>query len=268
MLRLVHKCFLPQFAITAEKRGGEFCSPRCALWRLIKMFEPSRALACDPFCGSSYMLKQSVGFVRAHANGDNARSDISIYGKVSVFTTGQLTNVNLAIGEKIAHGDSFHSYLHSDQKAEIIFANPLFNILGCGGEQLAGGKRWLFGAPPKGNANVTWAQHLVVHFMPKGGLGFVLTYTSVSSSQASKGKIRKNLIGAGLVECMAALLGQLFYLAYIPACLRILMCRCNRRVGILFIHMRKLERIADRTHRALIGDETALIANSCHKRRP
>jgi len=78
------------------------------------------------------------------------------------------------------------------------------------------------------------------------------------------------LIEAGLVDCMVALPGQLFYSTQIPACLWFLARdRKNgpfrdRRGEILFIDARKLGRMVDRTHRELTDEDVARIANTYH----
>ncbi len=59
--------------------------------------------------------------------------------------------------------------------------------------------------------------------------GFVLANGSMSSNQSGEGEIRKNLVEAGLVDCMVAMPGQLFYSTQIPACLWFL--ARNRRGG-------------------------------------
>ena len=84
---------------------------------------------------SSGMFVQSVELIEAHTSGtgtgDSARSDISIYGQESNYTTWRLAKMNLAsrgIEGQIAHGDSFHNDRHPDLKADFILANPPFNI--------------------------------------------------------------------------------------------------------------------------------------------
>lgn len=73
----------------------------------------------------------------------------------------------------------------------------------------------------------------------------------MSSTQSGEGEIRKNLIETGLVDCMVALPGQLFYSTQIPACLWFLARnRSNgryreRRNEILFIDARKLGRMVE-----------------------
>ena len=84
-----------------------------------------------------------------------AKSDISIYGQESNYTTWRLAKMNLAIrgiDGQIAHGDTFHNDRHADLKADFILANPPFNISDWGGERLRDDKRWKYGAPPAGNA--------------------------------------------------------------------------------------------------------------------
>ncbi len=277
VLGRVYEYFLSQFASAEGKKGGEFYTPRCVVKLLVEMLEPYRGRVYDPCCGSSGMFVQSVEFLRAHAkgngNGGKAKADISIYGQESNYTTWRLAKMNLAIrgiDGQIAHGDTFHDDRHPDLKADFILANPPFNISDWGGERLAGDKRWQYGTPPKGNANFAWVQHIVHHLAPAGVAGFVLANGSMSSNQSGEGEIRKNLIEAGLVDCMVALPGQLFYSTQIPACLWFLARdRKNgkfrdRRGQVLFIDARKLGPLVDRTHRELTDEDIARIADTYH----
>jgi type I restriction enzyme M protein len=92
----------------------------------------------------------------------------------------------------------------------------------------------------------------------------------MSSNQSGEGEIRKNIIEAGLVDCMVALPGQLFYSTQIPACLWFLArdkknARFRDRRGeVLFIDARKLGTMVDRTHRELTDDDIARVAGTYH----
>jgi type I restriction enzyme M protein len=282
VLGRVYEYFLSQFASAEGKKGGEFYTPRCVVKLLVEMLEPYRGRVYDPCCGSSGMFVQSVEFIRAHAkgNGDGgkssakAKADISIYGQESNYTTWRLARMNLAIrgidSGQIAQGDTFHNDRHPDLKADFILANPPFNISDWGGERLRDDKRWQYGAPPAGNANFAWVQHIVHHLAPAGVAGFVLSNGSMSSNQSGEGEIRQCLIEADLVDCMVALPGQLFYSTQIPACLWFLARdRKNgnfrdRRGHVLFIDARKLGPLVDRTHRELTDEDIARIANTYH----
>ncbi len=277
VLGRVYEYFLSQFASAEGKKGGEFYTPRCVVKLLVEMLEPYRGRVYDPCCGSSGMFVQSVEFIRAHAggngNGGRAKADISIYGQESNYTTWRLAKMNLAIrgiDGQIAHGDTFHDDRHPDLKADFILANPPFNVSDWGGERLREDPRWQYGAPPAGNANFAWVQHIAHHLAPTGVAGFVLANGSMSSNQSGEGEIRKALVEAGLVDCMVALPAQLFYSTQIPACLWFLARdRKNgkfrdRRGEILFIDARKLGRMVDRTHKELTDDDIARIAATYH----
>lgn len=277
VLGRVYEYFLSQFASAEGKKGGEFYTPRCVVKLLVEMIEPYRGRVYDPCCGSSGMFVQSVEFVRAHAtgngNGGKAKSDISIYGQESNYTTWRLAKMNLAIRGiegQIAQGDTFHNDRFPGLNADFILANPPFNVSDWGGEHLREDRRWQFGVPPVGNANFAWVQHMIYHLAPTGVAGFVLANGSMSSNQSGEGEIRKNIVEADLVDCMIALPGQLFYSTPIPACLWFLAKDKrngrfrDRRGHVLFIDARKLGRMMDRTHRELTDEEIARIARTYH----
>ncbi len=278
VLGRIYEYFLSNFASAEGRKGGEFYTPRCIVKLLVEMLEPYKGRVYDPCCGSAGMFIQSLEFIRAHAtgngNGGKARGDISVYGQESNHTTWRLARMNLAIrgidSQKIAHGDSFHNDRHPDLRADFILANPPFNVSDWGGDRLTDDQRWQYGVPPRGNANFAWVQHMVHHLAPRGTAGFVFANGSMSSSQSNEGEIRKNLLEAGLVDCMVALPGQLFYSTPIPACLWFLARdrgggRFRNRAGeILFIDARALGRMVDRTHRDLTDEDIARIADSYH----
>jgi len=151
-----------------------------------------------------------------------------------------------------------------------VLANPPFNDSDWRGNLLKDDKRWVYGAPPTGNANFAWVQHFLYHLAPTGIAGFVLANGSMSSNQSGEGEIRKKIIEADLVDCMVALPGQLFYSTQIPVCLWFLARNKrngrfrDRRGRTLFIDARKMGALIDRVHRELTDDEIAKIAGTYH----
>ena len=273
----VYEYFLEQFALAEGRKGGEFYTPRSVVRLLVEMLEPYKGRVYDPCCGSAGMFVQSVEFIRAHAsgngNGGKARADISIYGQESNYTTWRMARMNLAIRGiegLIEHGDSFHNDRHPDLRADYILANPPFNVSDWGGERLREDRRWMYGAPPVGNANFAWVQHFLYHLAPRGMAGFVLANGSMSSSQSNEGVIRKAMIEGDLVDCIVALPGQLFRSTQIPACLWFLSRGRGdgeerpRRGETLFIDARKLGHMVDRAHRDLSAEEIARVADTYH----
>ena len=223
------------------------------------------------------MFVQSERCVEEHGG---RRGDIAIYGQESIPTTWRRAKMNLAIrgleGDLGPHNaDTFHNDLHKDLKADFILANPPFNVSDWGGDRLRDDVRWRYGAPPPGNANFAWVQHMVHHLAPQGVAGFVLANGSMSSQQSGEGEIRKALVEADLVDCMIALPGQLFYTTQIPVCLWFLArdksdgpgsggpCR-DRRGQTLFIDARQMGAMVDRTHRQLTDEDIGRIAGAYH----
>lgn len=163
-----------------------------------------------------------------------------------------------------------HNDLHKDLKADYILANPPFNVSDWGGERLRDDVRWKYGAPPVGNANYAWVQHIVHHLSPRGVAGFVLANGSLSSNTGGEGEIRRALVEADLVDCIVAMPSQLFYTTQIPVCLWFLARGKgdgpfrDRRGETLFIDARKMGHMTDKTHRDLSGEDVERITRAYH----
>ena len=273
ILGRVYEYFLGQFAGAEGKRGGEFYTPRSVVRVLVEMLEPYQGRIYDPCCGSGGMFVQSEKFVQEHGG---RIGDIAIYGQESNYVTWRLAKMNLAVRGidsdiRWNNEGSFHKDELRNLKADYILANPPFNISDWGGDRLREDVRWKFGAPPVGNANYAWLQHIVHHLAPNGTAGVVLANGSMSSMQSGEGEIRKAMIEADVVDCMVALTGQLFYSTQIPACLWFLARNKNpgnswrdRRGEVLFIDARKLGELVDRTRRDLSDTDLQRIADTYH----
>ena len=275
LLGRVYEYFLSGFASSEGKRGGEFFTPRSVVRALVEMLEPFKGRVYDPCCGSGGMFVQSEKFIEDHGG---RRDAISVYGQEVNNTTWRLAKMNLAVRGIDAdvrwnNAGSFHDDELPDLRADFILANPPFNISDWGGDRLREDARWAFGAPPVGNANFAWLQHIYRHLAPRGTAGVVLANGSMSSQQSGEGEIRRKMIEADAVDCMVALPGQLFYSTQIPACLWILARdksangHRDRRGQTLFIDARRLGRMIDRVRRELSAAEIAQIADAYHRWR-
>jgi type I restriction enzyme M protein len=270
LLGRVYEYFLGGFAGSEGKRGGEFYTPRSVVRVLVEMIEPYKGRVYDPCCGSGGMFVQSETFVAEHGG---RLGDIAIYGQESNFTTWRLAKMNLAVRGIDAdirwnNEGSFLKDELADLRFDHILANPPFNISDWGGERLREDARWGFGAPPVGNANYAWLQHIWHHLAPGGTAGVVLANGSMSSGQSGEDVIRRAMVEADAVDCMVALPGQLFYSTQIPACLWFLARDKapkgwrDRRGEVLFIDARKLGALVDRTRRELSDADIARIADT------
>src|SRR3546814_10132913 len=70
-----------------------------------------------------------------------------------------------------SYGSSFTNDQHKTLRADYILANPPFNISDWGGDKLTDDPRWVYGIPPKGNANFGWLQHMLARLSSRGRAG-------------------------------------------------------------------------------------------------
>ena len=270
LLGRVYEYFLGQFADAEGKKGGQFYTPASIVKLLVEMIEPFNGRVYDGCCGSGGMFVQSEKFVLNH---QGSIKDLSIYGQESNPTTLRLARMNLAIrgiDAQLELGDTFLNDRHPDLKADFVLANPPFNVSDWSGEQLRDDIRWKYGVPPVGNANYAWLQHFVHKLSPTGTAGIVLANGSMNSNTSGEGDIRKNMIEAGIVDCMVALPAQLFYNTMIPACLWFLARdRTNHKFRdrsneILFIDARKLGTMINRRNKEFTDEDIAKISGTYH----
>ncbi|WP_027702459.1 type I restriction-modification system subunit M [Metaclostridioides mangenotii] len=275
ILGRIYEYFLSKFASAEGKAGGEFYTPRSVVKLLVEMLKPCKGNVYDPCCGSGGLFVQSERFIEDHKG---KPGDIRIFGQESNPTTWRMCKMNLAlrgidgdIGN--SNADTFHNDLHKDLKADYILANPPFNISDWGGEKLEDDSRWVYGIPPRGNANYAWIQHIISKLSDKGRAGFVMANGSLSTKNIlSEYEIRKNLIENDLIDCIVLLPAQMFYSTQIPVCLWFLSNdkienNKSRKGEILFIDAGKKGFMADRIHKEFAEDEIHEISRTYHSWR-
>lgn len=264
VLGRVYEYFLGQFGSSE----GEFYTPPTIVKLLVGMIEPFKGRVYDPCCGSGGMFVQSGKFVEEHKGGND---DIHIFGQEYTATTWRLCKMNLAIrgldgnlGERDA--DTFGNDLHKNLRADYILANPPFNVSDY--TLLQDDVRWKYGIPPQNNANYAWIEHMISKLSPRGIAGFVLSNGSMSTTTKAEAEIRKNIIEAGLVDCIVTMPANLFYNVTIPVCLWFISKkRENRKDKILFIDGRKMGTMVTRKHRELSNEEISQIYTTYHNWR-
>jgi type I restriction enzyme M protein len=285
ILGSVYEYFLGQFALAEGKKGGQFYTPESVVKLLVEMLEPYEGRVFDPCCGSGGMFVQSEKFILAHNDhlkkkpsdiALNPSDRISIYGQESNQTTWRLCKMNLAIrgidssNIKWNNEGSFLNDAHKDLKADYVLANPPFNDSDWSGDQLKGDARWQYGMPPASNANYAWIQHFIYHLAPTGTAGFVLAKGSLTSKTNNEGDIRKNIIEAGLLDCIVNLPAKLFLNTQIPACLWFLSREKtnnksrNHQNEALFIDARNLGNLINRRTKVFSEDDVHKIAGTYH----
>ncbi|MEV0805032.1 type I restriction-modification system subunit M [Micromonospora sp. NPDC050200] len=272
----VYEYCLEKFALAEGRRGGEYFTPKSIVKLIVEILEPqSGERVYDPACGSGGMFVQAEKFIETHGG---KAFDISVFGQELNQNTWRLAKMNLAIHGIEANlstrwADSFHEDQHPDLRADVVMANPPFNVSDWGGDRLVMDPRWEYGIPPVGNANYAWLQHMAHKLSPKGRAGIVLANGSMSSKQSGEGDIRRAMVEGDLVACMVALPGQLFRSTQIPACLWFLSRDkspqgskrlANRTNQVLFIDARNMGVMVSRTEREYTDEDIRRIAGIYH----
>jgi type I restriction enzyme M protein len=275
VLGRVYEYFITNFASTEGIRGGEFFTPRSVVKLLVAMMEPKEGKVFDPACGSGGMFVQSAAFT---TNGGG----LSFYGQESVDTTLRLCKMNLILhglyGE-IRLGNSLLDDKHPDLKADIVIANPPFNMDSWGANRVDGNdKRLWIGkckcSPTNSNANYFWIMHFLYHVKDGGTAGFVMANGSMTTNLIEEKATRIALVEEGFVDCIVQLPDKLFFGTGIPACLWFLSKNRDgrgpyrKRLGeILFIDARKKGAMVNRRQRVLTDEEIGKIAAVYHHYR-
>lgn len=264
ILGRVYEYFLGKFGSSE----GEFYTPPTIVKLLVGMIEPFKGRIYDPCCGSGGMFVQSQRFVEEHRG---RKDDIHIFGQEFTATTWRLCKMNLAIrgidgnlGERDA--DTFGNDLHKNLRADFVLANPPFNVSDY--TLIQEDARWKYGIPPANNANYAWIEHMISKLSPSGIAGFVMANGSMSTSTKAEAEIRKNMIEAGLVDCIITMPPNLFYNVTIPVCLWFISKKKeNRKDKILFIDARNMGYMETRKHREMTDDEIKQIFDTYHNWR-
>ena len=264
ILGRVYEYFLGKFGSSE----GEFYTPPSIVKMLVGMIEPFEGRVYDPCCGSGGMFVQSAKFVEEH---QGRKDNIRVYGQEYTATTWRLCKMNLAIrgidgdlGER--DGDTFGNDMHKTLRADYILANPPFNVSDY--TLIQDDARWKYGIPPANNANYAWIEHIISKLSPKGVAGFVLANGSMSTSTKAEAEIRKNILEAGLVDCIVTMPTNLFYNVTIPVCLWFLSKkREERKDKVLFIDARKMGTMVTRKHRELSDEEIQSVCDTYHNWR-
>lgn len=278
----VYEYFLGQFALAEGKKGGQYYTPKSIVSLIVEMLQPFKGRVYDPAMGSGGFFVQSEEFIAEHGGPtpNGKVGQISVYGQESNPTTWRLAAMNMAIrGIDFNFGgqpaDTMLNDLHHDLRADYVMANPPFNMKEWWSAKLENDPRWIAGAPPQGNANFAWLQHMLYHLAPAGSMALLLANGSMSSNTNNEGGIRKKLVEDDYVECMVALPGQLFTNTQIPACIWFLTrdkrnglslnkAKRDRRGELLFIDARQLGYMKDRVLRDFTQDDIKKVADTFH----
>lgn len=270
----IYEYFMGNFAQKMGEKGGEFFTPESIVRLLVEILEPYEGIIYDPTCGAGGMFVQSLNFLEAHKN-ISGKKGLSIYGIEKRNEIWRICKMNLAIrgieSKNIFRGDCLLEHPFPKLKANRVMANPPFNQLEWGYDQLKDDARFReLGLPSysKPGGNYAFMEHMIYHLDEKDGrMGLVLANGSMTGG-GTEGKIRQKIVDADLVDCMISLPTNLFYTVTIPACLWFLNKnkddgKTRKRIGeTLFIDARKVFTKVDRKINKFSDDQLEKISGT------
>lgn len=229
ILGAVYEFLIKKFADLANRKAGEFYTPRTIVHLLGSILKPQENESIyDPACGSGGMLLEAYHYVKQH--GGDVRT-LRLHGQEKNLTTSSIARINLFLHGiedfKVMKEDTLRNpvFRDNDQLArfDVVIANPPFALDKWGFETWANDPygRNFAGTPPKSNGDFAWVEHMIISMaMQTGRMGIILPHGALFRGGVD-GKIRKSLVDADLLDCVIGLGPNLFYGTGISACILI-----------------------------------------------
>lgn len=263
MLGDAYEYLIKQFADDAGKKGGEFYTPKAVVQLVVELIDPQPGHSVyDPTCGSGGMLVESAHHIAKLPGGLllGEKPNVLLFGQEKNLGTWAIAKLNLYLHNmraEIERGDTLVEPKHLDgdylKTFDRVIANPPFSAkqwwspleLANEAEQEGEKKpkapnykqvsdsygRFVYGIPPRGYADLAFAQHMLASLKADGRMGIILPH-GVLFRGGEEGKIRKGLLfgtdaasgsqPGDLIEAIIGLPPALFYNTPIPACVLIL----------------------------------------------
>ncbi|GAA6119025.1 class I SAM-dependent DNA methyltransferase [Acidovorax sp. FG27] len=270
MLGDAYEYLIKQFADDAGKKGGEFYTPKAVVQLVVELIDPQPGHSVyDPTCGSGGMLVESAHHIAKLPGGTlmGDRPNALLYGQEKNLGTWAIAKLNLYLHNmraEIERGDTLVEPKHLDggylKTFDRVIANPPFSAKAWwtpleleaeaaqdseGGAGSSNKKpktpsykgvsdpfgRFSYGVPPRGYADLAFAQHMLASLKADGRMGIILPH-GVLFRSGEEGKIREGLLfgtdaasggqPGDLIEAIVGLPPALFYNTGIPACVLVL----------------------------------------------
>jgi type I restriction enzyme M protein len=263
MLGDAYEYLIKQFADDAGKKGGEFYTPKGVVKLVVELLDPHPGMSVyDPTCGSGGMLVESAHHIASLPGGTmlGDKPNVLLYGQEKNLGTWAIAKLNLYLHNmraEIERGDTLVEPKHLDgdylKTYDRVIANPPFSAkawwspleLESEAEKEGDKKpkapnykqvsdpygRFAYGIPPRGYADLAFAQHMLASLKADGRMGVILPH-GVLFRSGEEGKIREGLLfgtntasgnqPGDLIEAIIGLPPALFYNTGIAACVLVL----------------------------------------------
>lgn len=245
-----YEYLIKKFADAANKKAGEFYTPRTVVRLMTKILEPKTGETIyDPACGTGGMLLEGVHYVKV--NGGDVRT-MHLFGQEKNLTTSSIARMNLLLHGvedfKIVRSDTLRqpAFFEVDKLStfDCVIANPPFSLKNWGEEIWINDPygRNFAGLPPKSYGDYAWVQHMIKSMANTSGRMAVVLPHGALFRKGVERNIRKKILEMDVLEAVIGLGSNLFYGTTLAACILVFrnVKSINHKNRILFIDASKL----------------------------
>ncbi len=209
----------------------------------------------DPYARGGELLVATAdaagGNVDVH--GESPGAETLRYAAMNLLLHGANASLELGTAAPWEKRDS-----RTTGRADVIITNPPFNMGSA--ERKRPPATWPYGTPPAGNDNFAWLQHILQSLKDGGRAAVIMPQGAGLSANQAERDIRRNMVDAGVIECVIALPGRLFTATDVPVSVWLLRRPGTPGAPVLFIDVRE-RAVRFRKHRTLPrGDSDAIVA--------
>ncbi|MEU0702038.1 N-6 DNA methylase [Streptomyces bacillaris] len=258
--------------------SGEFFTPRAVVRLMTRLacseFGPGQPQSVyDPFARDGGFLIEAAAACSVDEDGLPRRQAVRTHGETRLVDTWRLATMNLLLHGVPPALDLRRTEPWNDERGntpkasyDIVLTNPPFNMSDPGREQRLHG-RWAYGAPPLDNDNFAYVQHCLAMLSDRGRAGIIMPNKAGNSGHQAERNIRRNLVEAGVVDCVIALPAHLFTGTAVPVSVWLLRHPADPCETTLFLDARHMG--AKNGPRRVLGPQDAeslLDAYRAHRR--
>lgn len=194
--------------------AGFVGSRTSTLLAILATQSPKGGTLYDPACGIASALIRAVQFGAEPKQifGQDISPNAIYVSRLRAY----LHNVDI----KFFNSDVLREDCLPNLKADTIILEPPFGLRFDTAMGLSD-MRFVFGTPPKSNADLAWVQDAIAH-LSETGRAYVLTPLGTLNKGGAEQNIRSGLVKAGCIEAIVALPGKLLPHTSIPLALWVL----------------------------------------------
>lgn len=231
----------PNFALFEEVVGraseldrfrGEFATPDDVTELMVRVAGRTHGTVLDPACGQGGLLLSAaihpdrLSTVAEQLVGIEINPDVLRVARARFFLYGVKADLRQDDVFRIPSGDL--------PVADLVLVDPPLGMRDWGDADVYLDQRWVYGLPPRNNADFAWLQ-LAALSLKEGGRAVVVASAGSTFRGGTEGQVRRSMIEAGTVEAIVQLPGRLRAHTSVPLVLWILRTPNREPRDVLFV---------------------------------